>query len=316
MSEKFIERKAEEEIFASLLKCQDEARLLTIEDVNGRGKTTLLKILQYNCRWRTNPPVSVSRVSHDLIEKVVDGFSFIEFIRQDLEQYASPVLIFTQFDKLNRARMNYNFGPFRERNPDLFLEAKVGSSTGIVTYKDSKIINSDSIGIQFKDTQQVIIKELPSAKWDNPIKEALAREECVNAFFEDLRTISEKCGQPIIFLIDAWGQCNEKLQNFILERILRPLCFDKENRPDKLIFVIAGEHIPPFSDMLGSDYPKIARSINTLSEWDEEHVQAFLKLHNCCEGLDNDEIQFLCKKIKGGLSLISAQEWAKIFRGR
>ncbi len=52
---RFIDREFEQELFEELLRFSDEARLLTIGDRGGMGKSQLLQMFQYRCRTASRP---------------------------------------------------------------------------------------------------------------------------------------------------------------------------------------------------------------------------------------------------------------------
>jgi hypothetical protein len=81
-----IDREAEQELFQVLVSFTSPARMLTICDKGGRGKSSLLKSLQYNCRYKIKPAVPACLIELDHLEepslfvfvaKVVEGLSTV-----------------------------------------------------------------------------------------------------------------------------------------------------------------------------------------------------------------------------------------------
>lgn len=300
--EDFIDRQVEQEIFAQLLELKDQACLLTIQDAPGMGKSHLLRQLEYNCLWG-HPPKPASLVLLDEKDTVRDPFTLIQFIRNEFGR--SLKMEFRKFDELDKARMLKNPKPFKAK-PDV----------GIVDLTDAEVKGHARVAGKYVEVKRVdkyyeAPEEPPREAWANPAYEKIAREECIDAFFEDLKTVCEKHEQPLVILLDAWEQCDENLSKWILIDLLRDRCFDVENRPDKLVFVLAGDQIPNFESMLGRRYKTLVKSIKALSEWEEDHIKDFLKVHGY-EGISDDDFQFICGKIRAGWSPASALKMARL----
>src|SRR5215217_3656805 len=142
--EKFIDREDERLLFHQLLKFQDDARLLTICDAGARGKSTLLKHLRYECGWHHEPSKLAGLV---LLNEFSDysRFDFVTQLKKDLTDFAgeySLKLRFPKFDRLDRARSNSDFAPFRTLldpdapDPDAPTRADAGSAEGWNQYKE------------------------------------------------------------------------------------------------------------------------------------------------------------------------------------
>jgi len=282
----FIDRKAEQEIFQKLIQCQDDARLLTICDDGGRGKSHLLKQLQYNCIWQFG--ISVAMIELQALEDPTD-FHLVKRTRDELVQ-VSPQLKFTVFDNADQER----------------LQAVPIQIVGGVDLRDAEVSGTGNrfAGVQIENFV------LPPQTSQVSDKEMKAREKCVSAFFDDIRRICDT--EKVVILFDTWDKCNSRLQGIILN-FLRLLCFNSNSRPAYLIFVLAGRKkgFPPFNEMLGANYHKIVRSIESFGEWDEDHVRAFLQV-NGYEQIRDAVIQFICSEIKAGMTLIDALTVAKV----
>src|SRR2546425_11833274 len=104
-----IDRQAEQELFRDLVSFTSPARMLTICDKGARGKSSLLKRLQYNCKYEIKPPVPACMVALDQLANT-SRFELINKIRDDLKGVTFP-----KFDKLNNARIAHDFAPFELR---------------------------------------------------------------------------------------------------------------------------------------------------------------------------------------------------------
>src|ERR1051325_9382525 len=94
--EKFIDRKAEQELFRKMLRLDAPARVLFISDKGGRGKSHLLKRLEYICKWEEDIPCS--RVELKELQNP-SPLALIKKIRDDLK------LELEEFDRLYTARV-------------------------------------------------------------------------------------------------------------------------------------------------------------------------------------------------------------------
>jgi hypothetical protein len=311
--DKFIDREAEQELFNELLKFQD-ARLLTICDAGGRGKSSLLKQLRYKCGWQHDPPLLASLVHLDQLSDHTP-FSLIAEIKSELTKFADTFGLeshFTMFDELDEARSSGNFEPFRNRTP-------TGQTEGRIDARGANIrggVQSGTIGtVIYQHIEHAQSVSAGSTEDWSATKEDIARRECVKAFFEDLKHICAT--QPIVVLLDSWERSNEDLQEWIVNRIVRPLCFDTDNRPDKFSLVLAGRKLPDFKQLLRDEFRhnKLVKSIESLGAWEEEHVKAFLQAYGY-EDLSEEEftVSLICSRLKSGWSLINALEVAKNLR--
>ncbi|MCI0338276.1 MAG: hypothetical protein L0226_11905 [Acidobacteria bacterium] len=288
--EKLIDRDAEQEIFEKLLKHEDDARLLTICDAGGHGKSELLKRLQYNCIYRFNTPVSLIELQN---LDSTSPFELISKIRGALRGDFSN-LKFDGYDEFNNARRDQDSSKFG---------AYSGSVVGSVPAQGATIGGSGNIvaGVLVQNPQGPV--NLPPIVW-GPEKEESARQKCVDAFFEDLKQICRE--ETVVILLDTWERCNTVLQKWVLDTLLRVHCFDLNRRPERLVLVLAGrtENFPDFQIRLDKRYQLLVRSIVSFGEWDENHVKDFLSLHGYERLANNDEdVKYLCQKIRKGMSL-------------
>jgi hypothetical protein len=293
--DKFIDREVEQELFFNVLLKFEDKRLLTIRDAGGRGKSSLLKQLEYKCRWQLDPPTLAHLAPLDQVHEF-GPFDLIENIKDEITGMADRFdveLRFGRFENLDEARTARNFVPFRDRISPTHIG---GGSAGPI----SKYLQADAA-------------DSPES-W-NVKKEDIARRECVKMFFEDLKEICDT--QPVVVLLDSWERSNPELQEWIVNRIVRPLCFDTASRPTKFGLVLAGRELPDFRQLLGGEerYNRLVESIESLGQWEEDHVRAFLQAYGHEEvSAEGDLVRFIHSKLRSGLSLDGALQLAEAVR--
>ncbi|MGH9840615.1 MAG: hypothetical protein ACREEM_17700 [Blastocatellia bacterium] len=296
--DKLIDREAEQEIFEKLLLHEDDARLLTISDQGGQGKSALLKRLHYNCFYWKEMPVCLIELQH---REDRGPFQIVEEIRNDFRANF-PRLQFKEFDYLNARRM--------DQEPSAFgvgSGAVQGSIQGTVNAQTATLGGSNNLvaGVGLQNVEKVIINPNSPAVW-TPDREEDARNQCVTAFFKDLKVICLE--ETVVLLLDTWDGCkNDKLRNWILKVLLWQHCFDLENRPGRFVLVLSGreEGFPNFKSILKDRYSTFVRSIESLGEWNEKHVKEFLIVHGY-DQVGDLEVQLICAKIKKGWPLETA----------
>lgn len=300
--EKLIDREGERELFNGMLHFKDDARLLTITDGGGHGKSALLKRMEYDCQWAGDDATRhVALVPLDELRDPTE-FGWVEFTRDKL----GPKARFDTFDALMRARAQRSDVVFT-RGTSVggamagTLDARaasLGGSQNVYTGINSPIEKADNVYIT------------PRTEWTSSDQETLARKECINAFLGDLKTIC--ANEPVVLLMDVWERCNAALQRWITVEFLKSQCFDVNGRPEKLVLVIAGRQVPPFRDMLRDRYDRLVKSISSLGEWNERHVKEFLSVHGYTDVTDGD-VNYVCEKLKSGWSLQKALKMVEEF---
>jgi len=306
----FIDRQAEQELFRDLVSFTSPARMLTICDKGARGKSSLLKRLQYNCKYEIRPPVHACLIALDQLANT-SRFELINKIRDELKGVAFP-----KFDQLNNARMAHDFTPFELRT----FESRNRISVEGPVEREARVANQLIENQHFENADTVI--NMTSRLPFNADQQTFAQNKCLEAFFEDLRVICAT--QPIVLLFDAWERCYLELREWITDELLRNHCFnrDKNLRPANLAIVLAsrphgkeqrhglreGEFIRLFADE--QEYAAIVLSRTSLSDWDSEHVRDFLD-QNEITNVDDDDINYIRDSLKKGktlLQILSAME--------
>jgi hypothetical protein len=277
--EKTVDREVERDVFAKLLRFKDEKRLLVIQGGEGTGKTTLLGRLQYDSEWiHELPSVLVSLE----LETIGTPFELIDAIKSGLSRPPFDPQ-FDLYDALNKMRASKQ------------VQA-LAAFTGAIQDR----VNTQ--GAQIEGKGHIERLSLEPGDWTSEL-EQLVREECVKAFFADLKSIADE--QPVVVLLDSYDKrCNSDLQRWILSSFVRPLCFD-EGRPKKLVVVLAGrpgEGMPDFGQLAGGEYKPFITSIRSLAQWTEEHVRAVLELHGYGD-LNDEDVDAIWTLVQGGRSI-------------
>lgn len=293
-----IDRTVEQELFANLVSFETAARMLVISDRRGRGKSTLLRRLVYNCKREIKPAVPACLIDLADLSDSPDTteFAFIAKVVSGLKIDQ----LFPKFIALNRARGERNYGPF---------ETDSASMYGQVTAKGE--VRGDVTGLKII---QPAVVQLAAGEF-TPAQEQYARQKCIEAFFEDLRVVC--AARPIVILLDHWEGCNHDLREWITDAFLQQHCFHatKAQRPAKLAVVVAGNSYDGADERFGirdqefvdlfkdePEYNETVLSKASLSDWEADHVREFLKLHRYTNVTDED-IDYLRHKLKKGLTL-------------
>lgn len=290
-----IDRNAEQELFANLVSFAMSARILVISDKLDRGKSTLLKRLQYNCKYEIKPAIPACLVDlkdfpdaapFALVEKIVTGLKIEDR--------------FPKFSPLNVARGSRNFAPF---------DSGAATVHGKVTVKGEQ--QGKSAGILIEEAAVV---QLAPAEW-TAVQEDIAQKKCIEAFFDDLRVLCAT--QPIVIILDHWEKCTYDLREWIKNTFMGEHCVhpDKNLRPGKLAVVVAGNSHEKAKEKFGirndefvhlfnneQEYKDTVLSIRSLSDWDSKHVREFLEQHGY-DNVSDEDIDMLRDCLKRGRTL-------------
>jgi hypothetical protein len=299
-----IDRFAEQELFTNLVSFTSLARMLTICDKGGKGKSSLIKRLQYNCKYEIRPQVPACLIELDRLDDP-SPFRLIEKIVEELKIKDK----FPKFDQLNEARKAKNYTPFdksdyvNRSNIEARVDVKGPIEKGaLATGLYAEILQTSSLQIARSDFTSE--------------QEQSAQQKCIEAFFEDLRVVCAV--QPIVLLLDAWERCNSELRKWTVDELLEKCCFnpDKNLRPAKLAIVLSSrpydrvkeryglrddEFIPLFADE--KEHEATVLSIKSLSDWASDHVRAFLDQHGITN-VEDDDIEYIRGRLKRGGTLI------------
>jgi hypothetical protein len=301
-----IDRSAERELFGEVASFTTPARMLTICDGGGRGKSSLLKRLHYDC-VRGHPRRAAALI--DLSDKTLTEFSLLEEIYNqiaDLEIDGSPMgTRFARFKEYNDKRLQEDETLFDDdarstaRNRGaIVIKGRAGARGGV---RD----NAKNTGVNIGRITVAGRRGFTENQHD------AARKRCIDAFFEDLPVVCATL--PLILIFDVWERCEKRLRDWIVERLLRSQCChpNPNRRPAKLAVVIAGRPASPedvdgmrpddFRDFFQSDEERevYIKSIKSLSDWETAHVKEFMQLH----GYDpaDVEVEALQTQLKRGV---------------
>jgi len=310
-----IDRKAEQELFAGLVGFATQARMLVISDKLDRGKSTLLRRLEYNCKWEIKSvtaclidlePSSTnekSKIGKRLPE--ASPFAFVEKIVAGL----SVDERFPKFIPLNKARAEKNFAPF---------ETAEAQMTGQVIVKGE--LKGEATGI--KIVQPAVVQFTREEFTD--VQEEIARKKCVEAFFDDLRVLCAT--QSVVLLLDHWERCNYDLREWIRNTFMGNHCFasDKNLRPARIAFVVAGnifdkakerfgirdrEFIDLFKDEHEHNETVLSRA--SLSDWDSDHIREFLEQNGYTRNVSDEDIDYLRGCLRRGMTFRQIRDISK-----
>ena len=270
-----------------MLQLADEARVLAIRDKGGMGKSSLLEWFAYHCRWSGD----VLACSLTSLSEHTDHtpYGLISTIRSGPFEN----LDFPRYDELDHARADSDFRPFRPRGG--VGVANTGAvSGGMVAGVIERAFGGD------------VQSYTEAARTWTTSQEALARPLLVDAFFEDLAELTSD--KPIAIMLDAFEKCHEPLRSWVRDRLLREHVFGDEARCHGLVVVLAGHDLPEITELPDHVHSRFVRSIESLSNWEREHVCDFLRLYQFDP--DDEVVDFIQQALALGVTLVAALQLA------
>jgi hypothetical protein len=256
LSTQVVDRRDELDIFKTLLAEAAEPRVLAIEVEGGVGKSELLKLLHHYATMKHDPFVPAALVTVEEQPRIW----FVEQIAKQLTHNWD--LRLPTYESLDFARRDQSWEPFAQQ---LSLASETGDA---VRRRGSYTL--EQAGQPGLTTY--------SAGW-SPAKEDLAQRECIRAFLDDLKTAAGT--QPIAILLDRYEKRSDDLHDWLIGQLCRRV-FDNEQGYGGLVLVIAGRKmrspLPGLRDLLGPNFPRYARCIDSLSTWDDDDVRQWLDL--------------------------------------
>ena len=257
---KFIDREFESELFEDLLKFESPARMLTICDKGGMGKSQLLEKFQYRCRT-VHPRTAVSLIALDQLPGA-SPLSLVKAIEKDLSPFG---LKFERFKKFESARVSADFGPFRSA---IYLE---GSS-----FEKAHDIRISGYMANVERAEHVTLSA--SVVELSPEQESTAQEVVIDSFFDDLQR--QAAAQPVVLMLDAFEKCGEPLKTWVMTYLLERHFFNLDRPPSRFVCVLAGREIPALhAHWPHEDCARLVRSVSELAKWKKEHVAECLRVH-------------------------------------
>jgi hypothetical protein len=304
-----IDRNGEQELFRGVVTYQSPARILTICDRGGRGKSSLLARLKYNCEFEIKPRVPCCLLELDDDEREPTPFALVSAVVTGFTAGRGENVRdrFAKFTQVNDARMDRMLALGADQSARRGAEPQaVGRAYAATMY------GGKNIGANFERADKVIVSPVPQFTDD---QEQRARELVTEAFFDDLR--STCATRPMVLLLDGWERCNLSLRDWIFQELLGNHVLHPETnlRPDKFAVVIAGRPYEPGDTPFGlrldelrplfdsdEDFSASVRSIKSLSEWDSDHIREFMVLNGCREPTDV-QVNLIREQLSRGKSL-------------
>jgi hypothetical protein len=271
-----------------LLQFKSNARLLRVHDKPGTGKSTLLRRLEYYCKYESDKPVSYVPLQ-DFSEKT--DFELVRRIREDLQQ-----LGFSEFDRLSDA--------YKKEDPLPFMS--ITAAAGKVALEGAAISGGTQAGLVSTVNQpanQYIQNYVSGSAWHAGLAR-FAAEQCIKEFFREL---GEACAvQEVVLLLDSWDnkRTRQERRDWLTLRLIRPFCLDADLRPARLIAVVAGQDVPDYKTLWAGKFSDSVRE-SPFEVWGQDHVRAFLVVqgfHNVTPA----DIEYIRKVMEDGESLQDA----------
>ena len=278
--EQFIDRRAEQAIFAELLERPDDARILAIRAESGSGKSQLLRMLESNCRRAKVPVALVSP------EPESDPLAMAKKVGENLRRRG---LEFKALQAMEWARTTGDFTRIGgSDNPEIAIADARGANfeNAINPKLVGKEINTET----YIEAPPRELKPLP------PEVDNLAREASLEAFVADLRRHCDG-GSTVAILFDHYEKAPPSVREWFEDMLLEPLFFDLDGRPPHLVLALAGQEGPPFATKWPDD--TVARVVRprVLGDWEKEDLAHCCKVENY--ELTEAELDSLFRQTKG-----------------
>jgi hypothetical protein len=289
-----VDREAEAEVFANMLRFVTARRVMIVSDENGRGKTDLLRKLRYQCEYIFDPSVAVALFDFETNE-VSEEMDVIETIAEQLVDGEVRIEL-PHFTELNDARSWRDTGKFVKswRSVQGSVDLTGAELTG----------GAEAAGIMYKIEH---VENLSFPDWTDKM-ERQARRLCKEAFFSDLLAAARDT--PIVLLVDTVDAADEDLRRWVLRDLLRRrLLSTWEER--RLLLVLAGTDVKELIRPLNEQQRECLEPVPSLAGWEEGHVRDFLDVHGY-RGLSDVDIELVRSAIAGGKSLVKALQMAEV----
>src|SRR5262249_9771541 len=223
---------------------------------------------------------------------------------------------FERFNALNNARLASRFAAFEEdAGGQRGARGPAGPAVAGTNY-------GQNIGTQVEHADTVNVTGVLPFTDD---QEQHAREACVEALLDDLRSICAE--DPMVLILDGWERCDGTLSRWIVDRVFANHVLNRnaELRPKKLAVVIAGRPHEPGVTPSGlrpehlrrcftseDDFRATVLSRQTLSKWESDHIKRFME-NNGCPKPSDAEIALIREYLDKGNSLVEIRSALKVF---
>ena len=268
----FVDRVAEQALFHRLLRFEEDARVLTIQDGRGRGKSHLLRLLRHQCKFG-NPAVAVCYVALDELSPC-DPYSFTVAAARALGEFEGIDL------------------PGLRAAEERRFERRMGALTGLHGRTEIGSVGAGATAAGISVGGDLVINAVADS---DPALQERMRDEATKAFRADLRALSAE--RPVVLLVDAYESSAQELADWI-----HGLLHERVDAAgDKLVLVLAGQRISTatLKLMLGARFADVVRSVNELSTWEPDHVRAVLDAHGV-RRYDDADVDYLVSKLADG----------------
>ncbi|MCI0519345.1 MAG: hypothetical protein L0Z70_03715 [Chloroflexi bacterium] len=278
---KFIDRKFETEVFKELIQLKDDARILTIQDQGGMGKSQLLEKLRHLCRTG-KPRVPITLIA---LDELPDDAP-LTLVRLMVEHLTDADRQFPAFWNKFNAMLDKDLAKIR------------GGIAGAVTMPNPNLASAEDVniaGVQYKIDQAVIHQSGAAAQLDaEQVKSA--QKATIDAFMAEIKEYAAREG--IVIILDSYERCKDPIKEWMRDPLLEQYFFDFDNRPEKLVLVVAGRSVPDF-DLYWpeEDIQKVVKTIQELSIWEKEHVIECLKAYDFTSYTEQD-LDFFYEMVK------------------
>ena len=287
----FVDRDEERRLFDDLVKRCDDARVLTVRDGSGMGKSQLLGYFYTVCSFTLRIPVSLTA-----LEDVPDRsqFELVRKVALDLGHDRCPL-----FAEADHARV--------WDKPEFFATPR-GGVRGAGAEIGGHAVVANRIETVLTGTTQHIYVQPARTEW-TPQREEDARRRCVNAFFEDLRKLTTQ--ETTVLIFDAYDKAGG-LAAWIAGELLSKHIFDPSSRCEGLVVVVAGQQVPPLRGLLQDRYDVLVRAIDPLSPFEAPDVEKLLRLRNLSP--TPDLVNKMIKLLRAGVPIIDALTETEVLR--
>jgi hypothetical protein len=278
---RFVNCEEERTLFQRLLRCEDDRRILNLYASGNYGKSRLLRYFKATCR-RAGIPASLVALEDG---QVITPRQLVERIKKDLVQESLNEFEFPEFNK------HYEV---------------ISRGTSVAFHRvaeSSQPIHVDVTGSDFRSAQHVTIAGVQMLANERPLSEAeleTAWDKAIDGFFADVRQWCER--KPAVLLLDTYEQCAESLKDWIVAYLLRRSFFQRDNRPQQLILVVAGRQPLPFEDFWSEEAIDRVVVLHPLKPWGREAIEeAAAKIAG--GKIPKDELELFLRLSEKGLAL-------------
>lgn len=254
---KFIGREFELKQFETLLEFKTPARMLTVRDTGGNGKSQFLEKLRHQCRTG-KPRIPVSLIVLDQLKDTSPLFVVKTIVEQIQTSFNIKFNTYTTFES---ARVAANYSLF----------------TSTVNLQGAEFEGASNFAVGanvFQGAEKVNV--LGGAMTLTPDQEEIAQTKVITSFFEDLQ--KHTLEKPVVMIFDSYDKCDPKLQTWLVDNFLASCLFNDNIDPGHLLVVIGGREMPRCDLQWSPEKCEaIIHSIDGFRKWTKENVKQCLE---------------------------------------